>query len=114
MIFVEVEANPNCSEYPQMVYSDLEPARPVAKVRIEKEGKTLECWVISVEKGGAFVPAQSQKVTDSGAGTACLVYGGEWGVRLQLSDPQASPWDLSDKGQWGEPYLLLDEEGVLA
>jgi len=113
MKLIEVEDNPNCKGYPQMAYADLEPAKEVVKVRIEKMGKMEECWITGVDEGGSFTCAQAQKVTDSGAGAAYLVFGGDWGVRLQKEDPAKSPWDLNSKEQWGEHYLVLDSENDL-
>ncbi len=113
MILIEVEANPNCGDYPQMPYSELEPAKDVIRVSIEDKGEVKECFVSGVEEGGAFSTARVQKVNDSGAGTAYLVYGGLWGVRLQQEDPTLHPWDFNNHDQWGEPYLLLNEDDIL-
>jgi len=113
MILIEVEDNPNCKGYPQMAYADLEPAKEVVKVRIEMKGKVEECWITGVEEEGKFTPALAQKITDSGAGAAYLIYGGLWGVRLQKEDPAKTAWDLKSKEQWGEHYLVLDSENDL-
>lgn len=114
MILIEVEANPNCGDYPQMAYAEIESAKFISQVRIEKNGRVEECWVTGVDEGGKFVPAKAQRVTDSGSGTAYLVHGGLWGVRLQQEDPHYHPWDFNNHDQWGEPYLLLGEDDVLA
>jgi len=113
MIMIEVEDNPNCRGYPQMIYSELEPQHEVVKVRTERNGKVEDCWATGVEEGGAFVPLYAQKVTDSGAGTAYLVFGALWGIRLQKEDPAEKPWNLEDSSQWGESYLMLDSENDL-
>lgn len=111
MVFIEVEKNPNCEEYPQMVYAELEPAKEVRRVRIERNGQVIDCWITGVEEGGAFSAAKSQEVTDSGAGSSYLISGGLWGLRLQKENPESNPWDLNNSQQWGEPYLLLDQSG---
>lgn len=110
MILIEVEDNPNCRGVPQMSYAEIEPPRRVSKVRIERKGKVEECWLTGVAEGGRWVPATAQKVVDSGAAYAFLITGGPWGMRLQAQNPAERPWDLQNKEQWGEAYLLLGEE----
>lgn len=113
MVLIEVEANPNCGEYPQMAYAEVEPPKEVKRVHIEKNGKVEECWVTSVEEGGEFTSAKAAKVTDSGSGFAYVIFGGQWGVRLQQEDPKYHPWDFNNHDQWGEPYLLIGEDEVI-
>jgi len=55
------------------------------------------------------VPARVRKVADSGDGTAWLVYGGEWGLRLEPGNT-TSEWHLDAPEQWGEPFILLDKK----
>ena len=46
---------------------------------------------------------------DSGAGSAFIVFGGNWGIRLKLENDTGG-WNLQDNNQWGEGYLSLGEE----
>jgi hypothetical protein len=65
------------------------------------------CDVTSVDENGIFSPAQVVRVDDSADGTAWLVLGAAWGVRLKKR-PSTEPWDLSNNNQWGVPFLVLD------
>lgn len=114
MILINVDDNPNCKGVPQMSYAEMEPPKEVAKIRLEKGGKNLDCWVTGINEGGSLCPVYSQKVVDSGAAYAYVVYGGEWGIRFQTENPAMHPWDMSNPAQWGEPYLLLGEESDLS
>lgn len=113
MILIEVDDNPNCRGVPQMSYAETDPAKRVEKIRLERAGLMVECWVTGMDKGGVLCPVYSQKVVDSGAGYAFVIYGGTWGLRFQTENPAAHPWDLYNKNQWGEAYLLLGEEADL-
>ncbi|WNM63009.1 hypothetical protein [Candidatus Nitrospira neomarina] len=54
-------------------------------------------------------PAYAQRVEDSGAGSAFIVFGGNWGIRLKLATDD-NDWNIEDANQWGEGYLSLGEE----
>ena len=49
-------------------------------------------------------------VSDSGQAVAHLVYGGDWGIRFRPDD-SGEPWSVDSADQWGEPYLILTQEG---
>ena len=111
-LYLEVAPNPNCEPLEGLLYHPLEPARRVRRIRIGPEGQARWHWVTGVEPPPApegsprWVPAQVQKVTDSGAGVAYCIYGGGWGLRFQPAATAAPRWDLADAAQWGEPYKL--------
>jgi len=113
MILIEVEDNPNCRGVPQMSYAEMDPAQQIKKVRTQRKGVLVECWITGVEEGGKWCPAFAQKVVDSGSAYAFVVTGGAWGLRLQREDPSQHPWNLNEAQQWGEAYLLLAEESDL-
>ena len=53
-----------------------------------------------------------QKVEESGAGRAYLIYGGNWGIRLNPVKFKED-WDLDSPNQWGEPFLLLGSSNAI-
>ncbi len=69
-------------------------------------GESTLCDVVgwSSEGGGTPCAAQAVTVEDSGAGTAMLVYGGDWGLRL-------TPHGGGEPT--GEPYLLLADASLV-
>lgn len=56
-----------------------------------------------------FRPAYAQKVEDSGSGSAFIVFGGNWGIRLKL-EGNTNNWNIEDPHQWGEGYLSFGDE----
>jgi len=109
-MYVLVEENGNCSPEERM-FSDSGPKKGVHQVQCETpEGQLIWCDVIGVIGKGTFVPAQAVVVDDSGAGTAWLVFGGQWGIRFRSSG-SAKEWSLSEKTQWGAPFKVLDSSG---
>jgi hypothetical protein len=69
------------------------------------------CAVTGLDDGGAICPATACLVEDSGDGACYLVVGGEWGLRLKLSN-SPEEWDLASAHQWGEPYFLLSGDAT--
>ena len=41
-----------------------------------------------------------------------LVFGGDWGIRMKPAD-SPDDWDLANHTQFGEPYLMLMDEGAV-
>ncbi len=109
-MILQVENNPNCAESDQFFFQELGPSRPIRAIRTLDRGIDAECEVMGVEKDGRFVAAYCQKITDSGAGYAYLISGGEWGIRLRLAVNANEPWDLGNPRQWGEPFKIYGEE----
>ena len=52
------------------------------------------------------VEAYAVQVEDSSEGSAYVVYGGDWGLRLRPIESEA-PWSLDDPNQSGETHLVL-------
>jgi hypothetical protein len=106
-MYLIVEENPNCAPEERM-FRESGSRRLVERLELEKpDGKTTLCDVRGVEDGGAFGPAYAVQVEDSGAGTAWLIYGGNWGLRFRETG-QKDEWSLKNPSQWGEPFLVLD------
>ena len=108
MILIEILENPNCEAVPMRIFHDLEPARPVRRVRLQ-QGEEVDWYdVTGWSAQGAPAPAVAQKVDDSGEGVAFLVCGADAGLRLRPAK-ETGPWRLEEPGQWGEPFLLVSD-----
>jgi hypothetical protein len=111
-MIVEVETNENCETSFFARFKEAGPARPVLQVRLYDRSPAGEWyWVTgwSDNEETPACPAYSQRVEDSGAGFAYLVYGGLYGLRLKPLHVD-EPWILDSTHQWGEAYLSLSSE----
>lgn len=112
---VEVESNENSEVGVFVRFKEVGAARPVSQVRIyDRTSQGEWCWVCGWTDNPAHprCPALAQRVEDSGAGLAYLVFGGLYGIRLKPVTVEEE-WDLSGTRQWGEPYLLLADAADL-
>ncbi len=109
-VFIQIEANPNCSALDGQVFQPRSAGAPVAKVRVSRGGAPQWSDITAVEADGSRQIAQAYLVDDSGDGSCYLVVGGEWGLRLREAGGE-EPWNLESQRQWGEPYLLLGSGG---
>jgi len=106
MILIEIPDNPNCTAT-ERVFHDLEPARTVRQVRLQRHGGPdrwfdVTGWTVE----GHPCPARLHKVDDSGDGVAFLLSGGDAGLRLRPTLDRA-PWAVNAPQQWGEPFLIV-------
>jgi hypothetical protein len=109
---IEVEANANCPMSANNVFKNLTAPLPVEAVRLfegEPEGRLFSVTGWSSDGDGSPCPAFAARVEDSSAGSAFVVYGGDWGVRLRPHD-SAAAWSISDTEQWGETHLVLADQ----
>jgi len=104
--YVDVQPNDSCPMAASQVYKNLgEPFR-VRLVRIyegEPEGKL---FAVTGWSSQGPADAFAVRVEDSSEGSAYVVYGGDWGIRLRPAD-SSEPWRLDDAEQWGETHLVL-------
>lgn len=111
-MFVEVESNQNCDSSVFLRFKAVGPARRITHVRIYDRlahGEWCEIVGWCDDPVQPRCPAMAQPIEDSGAGTAYLVFGGNWGLRLK-PESLAEEWNLESPNQWGEPYLSLSDE----
>jgi hypothetical protein len=109
---VEVEPNPNTPMQATQVYKDIGARHPVAALRLfegSPEGRLFDVTGWSSEDGGSPVEAYAVQVEDSSAGSAWLVYGGDWGIRLRPTE-SLEDWSIDDPDQYGETHLVLSDE----
>ena len=102
-IFIDVfvEPNDNAPEGCGLRFKTEQAPRAVRRVALDGTWHEVVGW--SSAGGGSPCPAHAALVEDSGAGTAMLIYGGDWGIRL-------SP--VGGGATVGESHLVLDESAV--
>ncbi|HXZ25990.1 MAG TPA: hypothetical protein VEI24_07205 [Nitrospiria bacterium] len=108
-MLVLIDANDNCAEGGSWRFNELEPPRPVSRVRLydaAPAGSWFEVVGWSGDPDRPVCGAMMRKIDDSGSGVAWLITGGEWGVRLKPVDDR-SEWSLRNRRQRGEPYLIV-------
>lgn len=114
--YVEVEPNDNCPMSATQVFTTISEPVELSQVRVfdgVEGGRLCRVTGWSSEGAGTPSPAYGVRVTDSGSGSAWLVYGGDWGIRLQPAE-SAAHWSLDDADQWGETHLVLaDAEDLI-
>jgi hypothetical protein len=112
---VEVEPNDNTPMMAQQVYKNVGLPFAIAQVRIYEGvpgGQLCSITGWSSENGGSPVAVYAVQIDDSSEGSAFLVYGGDYGVRLKPGDSE-EPWDTASTDQWGETHLVLASEDDL-
>ncbi len=111
-MYLEIETNPNFEGSYFLRFSEMGPPRAISHVKSYERSPLGEWCAItgwSDEEDDPICPAFAQKVEDSGAGMAYLIFGGNWGLRLKPEE-NTGEWNLYDDSQWGEGYLLIGEE----
>lgn len=106
---VEVEPNDNTPMMAQQVYKNLGLPFRVSHVRIyegEPDGVWHDIAGWSSRDGGTPQDAFAVQVEDSSEGSAYLIYGGDWGIRLRPAGSQEA-WSLEDAAQFGETHLVI-------
>lgn len=110
-MYVMIEENPNCAP-DERVFPTNGPQRTVKRVNLTPPDESISAWcdISAVGDDGTFNAATAQRIEDSSDGTAWLIYGGPWGLRLR---PETKPgdWSLTNTDQWGLPFLVLDSSG---
>ena len=112
-IFLEVEENDNTDYMPLQVYEAHRAPVPISRVHMAEPDRPHGTYRVtgwSSQGNGTPCPAMYAPVSDSGQAVVHLVYGGDWGIRLKPLDPDEG-WDINSTSQWGEPYLMLTDEG---
>ena len=108
---VDVEANDNTPMMAQQVYKNIGLPFRVAQVRLyegEPEGVLHDVVGWSSKGGGSVTDAYAVHIDDSSEGSAYLIYGGDWGVRLRPAGSD-DPWSIDAPDQFGETHLVLAE-----
>ena len=112
---VDVEPNDNTPMMAQQVYKNLGVPFPVSHVRLyegEPDGKLCAIAGWSSKDNGSPTLAYAVQIEDSSAGSAYLVYGGDYGVRLKLAESDEA-WGTASMDQWGETHLVLSSSDDL-
>ena len=112
-VFLEVEENDNCEYMPLQVYEAQRSPVLISKVNLEEPDRPHGVYLVigwSSKGGGTPCPAMYAPVSDSGQAVVHLVYGDDWGIRLKPLESDED-WDVNNPHQWGEPYLMLTDQG---
>lgn len=110
MVVIEIPPNSNCDAVEMRVFHDLEPPRPVSRVRVNRGDGVSEWYeVTGWTVDGQPAPALAQKVDDSGEGVITLIHGGSAGLRLRAVG-HAGPWRWDDPQQWGLAFILMSDQ----
>ena len=112
-ISLEVEDNDNCYGLPQQTFEVMGQRHSISQVLIAGPKGPEQLHQVTgwqSEDDGSPCPAFYMPVTDSGSGVAYLVFGGDWGIRFKPLD-STEEWSIDSPNQWGEPYLVLSDEG---
>lgn len=109
-MYLIVEENPN-SAGDERMFADTGAEKEAVQALLDMpRGGTAWCDIAAVGEDGAFSAARARQVEDSAAGTAMLVTGAAWGLRLRPAGGGA--WALDDASQWGVPFLVLDASAL--
>lgn len=108
-VYIQIPENPNCGALDGQVFQCRSAARPVSRVRVERDGGEVWCDIAGIDGAGDACAATACIIEDSGEGECYLIVGGEWGLRVKRASNTA--WDLSDGEQWGEAFLILGGDG---
>ena len=114
-IYLEVEENANSEYMPLMLYESHADPVPISQVVLDEPGRDIGVYDVtgwSSEGDGTPCPAMYAPVSDSGQAVVHLVFGGDWGIRLRQAG-SGEDWDLASETQFGEPYLMLTDEGAV-
>ena len=110
MVVIEIPQNSNCEPIDLRVFHDVEAARGVSLVSLERlPGQAAWYEVTGWTHAGQPCPVLARKVDDSGEGLAVLVTGGDAGLRLRPAG-STEAWSMNDPRQWGAPFLLMANE----
>jgi len=117
-MYIDIPPNDNLDEATMATFKETGPGRAVRAVRVWRDGAWQWCAVTGWGESGP-VPAVLTPIEESGDGPARLLTGGDFGLRLapigapQAPAPAAIPtvaWDLAQREQWGEAFLLCTPE----
>ena len=110
---IRVDSNDNCPMTAQQVYRNIGDPRRITQVRLFEGEPDGVLYAVTGWSEEGPVDAWAINVEDSSAGSAYLLYGGDWGLRLRPADSEAA-WDLSAADQFGETHLVLaDAEDLI-
>ena len=109
-MLILIEENANCPDGGSWRFHTIGSPQRVTQVRLYDDGAVGQWFEVVGWTGHASQPvceAQVHKIDDSGSGTAFLISGGAWGVRLRPVS-ELEPWSVQCDRQRGVPYVVVD------
>ncbi len=109
MIYIDTLPNDNVDEAVMATFAEKGTSRTLTRVYCRV--RTKEAWhAITGWADGEPVDAILSDIEESGDGEACLIHGGNEGLRLceltNVEDPDPE-WDLDNPDQWGEGLIIV-------
>ena len=105
-IDVYVESNDDIPYDCTLRFHALDEPREVKRIRFRPDGGVEGTWkVASMHSDGSVRPARAVLVDDSSAGTSTLIFGADFGLRLEEEGGRGL--------RIAEPYLLIDHAAIL-
>jgi len=108
-MYIDIDSNANLDEACMATFKETGASVPLRAAKLWRDGVWQWCAVTGWSDD-APAPALLTPIEESGDGPALLLHGGNQGLRLAViaaaSAAAAVCWDISDAGQWAEPFLL--------
>lgn len=108
-MYIDILPNDNVDLPTMATFKETAVGRTINALKLHLDDGEQWCAITGWSEAGA-VAARFTPIEESGDGPGRLVSGGDHGLRLQrISGPEAATaviWDVLDKAQWGEPFLL--------
>jgi len=109
-MYIDIDANDNLAEPCMATFKETGVARAVRAVRLWRDGIWQWCAITGWQDERPTAAALSA-IEESGDGPALLLHGGNQGLRLAVitAAEQAAMvrWDVTDREQWPEPFLII-------
>ncbi|HXH08277.1 MAG TPA: hypothetical protein VNP04_00675 [Alphaproteobacteria bacterium] len=126
-MILRVERNPNCIDLEPTELHEVSPAVEVSRVRVrwkympcdsdrlEEELVWADVWGWSSRRGGSRTPAYAQWVIDPDGDEGIVIYGDDWGIKVQVRDEVIGRnilWVALDQVRDNLPADVLEKLGV--
>jgi hypothetical protein len=126
-MILRVYKNANCVDLEPTELREVSPPVEISRVRIrwkdmptESEDLTeefiwVDIWGWSSQEGGSVTPAFAQRVIDPEEDEGVVIYGGDWGVKVQVRSEEIGRnvlWVSLDQAAGNLPAAVLEGLGI--
>lgn len=109
-VWIDIEDNDNCGYFPMQTFEMRGAERVAGSVVVNEVSDAYGPHEVVGWCDGEPCEVRVVKIGDSGAGESVLIHGGNNGIRLRPAGSDTD-WDVDAPNQFGEPYILLGDEG---